>query len=202
MSIHPDRSTTRLNKRRATIPNFIFALVVMVMAVLGGLLVSVPVMAETVLVDPNLPKCEISQTSSDDQPCVCPEGRAISTGCLAPINVSKIPVCGDGQKSTIQTPCTCQTGATDTSACISCNKVDCSGLIVAYVNPAIKLLSGLVGIVVTISIVAAGIQYSTSKDETSKVTAARERIEKAVAALLAYLLLLALLNWIVPGGIA
>ena len=70
-----------------------------------------------------------------------------------------------------------------------------------YVNPAIALMSGIAGVAVVISIVLGGIQYSAAGGDPGKVAAARNRISKAIIALLAFLFLFAFLNWLLPGGI-
>jgi|GEM_PF-2098634 len=70
-----------------------------------------------------------------------------------------------------------------------------------YINPFIDFLTGAVGIVVTISLVSAGIQYASSADDPQKVAAARRRIVNTVIALLAFIFLWAFLQWIVPGGV-
>lgn len=85
------------------------------------------------------------------------------------------------------------------SAPDQCPKGDC--IITGYVNPAIKALSALVGVLVTISIVVGGIQYASSGDDSGKVAAAKDKITKALLALACYIFLYAFLNWIVPGGI-
>jgi hypothetical protein len=90
---------------------------------------------------------------------------------------------------------------TPDGAAKTCSGGDCSGLIKNYVNPFIKLLSGLVGVIVTISIIAGGIQYSSAGGDPGKVAAAKKRIYNAILALLAYLFLFAFLNWLLPGGI-
>jgi hypothetical protein len=70
-----------------------------------------------------------------------------------------------------------------------------------YINPFVKLLSALVGVVVAISLVVAGIQYSASGGDPSKVAAAKKRIGNAVLALIMYLFMFAFLQWLIPGGI-
>ena len=74
------------------------------------------------------------------------------------------------------------------------------GLIHNYVNPFINFLAIAVGIIVTISIVVGGIQYSASADDPQKVAKAKDRIINAIIALLAFLFLYAFLQWLVPGG--
>ncbi len=116
-----------------------------------------------------------------------------------------VALCAKDQASTAEKPCYCtptQDGTKD-KPCITCDskKVDCSGLITKYVNPLVRLLSALVGIIVVISGIVAGIQYASSRDESAKVTAAKKRIYNTVLSLLAYLFLLAFLQWLLPGGL-
>lgn len=80
-------------------------------------------------------------------------------------------------------------------------KNNCVNLVDKYVNPLIKLFSVLVGLVVTASIIVGAIQYSSATGDPSKVATARKRIFNAVYALIAYILLLAFLQWLIPGGI-
>ncbi|HSW74856.1 MAG TPA: hypothetical protein VLG16_03210 [Candidatus Saccharimonadales bacterium] len=70
------------------------------------------------------------------------------------------------------------------------------------VAPIVAALVALTGVLVVISIIIAGIQYSSSNGDPSKVTAARKRILNAVIALLSFMFLYAFVNWIIPGGIA
>jgi hypothetical protein len=78
---------------------------------------------------------------------------------------------------------------------------DGSKLITEYLSPFINFLAGIVGLVVTISIVVGGIQYASSADDPSKVNKAKQRIYNAIIALLAFLFLYLFLQWIIPGGI-
>jgi cobalamin synthase len=72
---------------------------------------------------------------------------------------------------------------------------------IIYLQPAIAFLSAIAGVAVVISIVLGGIQYSSAGGDPGKVAAARQRISKAIIALLAFLFLYAFLNWLLPGGI-
>lgn len=58
-----------------------------------------------------------------------------------------------------------------------------------------------VGIIITLSIVISGIQYTSAQGDTNTVTKARMRIFNAVIALLLYVFAFALLNYLVPGGL-
>jgi len=74
-------------------------------------------------------------------------------------------------------------------------------LVTKYINPAVKFMAAAAGVAVVLSIVIGGIQYSSAGGDPSKVGAARKRIQQAVIALLAFLFLMAFLNFIIPGGI-
>jgi hypothetical protein len=74
-------------------------------------------------------------------------------------------------------------------------------LINRYINPLIIFLAGVVGLVVVISVVIGGIQYSSAGDDPQKIAKAKSRIVSSLLALLAFFFLFAFLEWIVPGGI-
>lgn len=69
------------------------------------------------------------------------------------------------------------------------------------IDPAVKALTALVGVAITISIIWGGIQYSSSGGDPSAVSAAKKRIVTAVLTLIGYFLFLAFLNWVIPGGL-
>lgn len=89
----------------------------------------------------------------------------------------------------------------DPAVTSGCKSISCNKLITDYVNPTIKLLSALVGIIVAISIVVAGVLYSSASGDPSKVSAAKDRLTNAVIALLAYLFMMGFLQWLLPGGV-
>ncbi len=91
------------------------------------------------------------------------------------------------------------TTAPDPNGCKSNNGSNC--LVTAYINPLIKFLNVAVSLVVVISVVVGGVQYSTSRDNPEAVKAARKRILNALLGFAAYFLLYAFLNFIIPGGI-
>ena len=78
---------------------------------------------------------------------------------------------------------------------------NCNKFINDFVNPAILVLTALVGIAAIISIIYAGIQYASSADDPSAVSKAKQRIFNTVIGLVAYIFLFAFLNYLVPGGI-
>lgn len=73
-------------------------------------------------------------------------------------------------------------------------------IIGGYVNPVIGVLSALVGVVVVISIIAGGIQYSTSAGDPQKAAKAKSRITNALIALVAFGFLFSFLEFLLPGG--
>lgn len=78
-----------------------------------------------------------------------------------------------------------------------CPKGQC--IIDQYVNPGIKALAAVVGVVVVLSIIIGGIQYAASADDPQKVAAAKQRIFKSLIALLAFFLLFRFLTYLIPG---
>ncbi|MFI5271281.1 MAG: hypothetical protein ACHQT9_04525, partial [Candidatus Saccharimonadales bacterium] len=69
-----------------------------------------------------------------------------------------------------------------------------------YLQPTLDLLSGMVGIIVVISLILGGIQYSASEGDPQKSAKAKDRIAKTIFALLAYIFLYAFLQFIIPNG--
>lgn len=90
------------------------------------------------------------------------------------------------------------TAGSDTVKCTDVNDCD---VIKKYINPAVNFLAALFGLIVMISIVIGGIQYSTSAGDPQKASAARARIRNAIIALIAFILLYAGLNFLLPGGL-
>lgn len=80
----------------------------------------------------------------------------------------------------------------------SCAK---GGIIFAYLRMIIQYLSGAVGLVVVLLIVIGGIQYITSAGNPAGVKAAKTRITNAITGLILFLLMFAILNFLIPGGI-
>ncbi len=74
-------------------------------------------------------------------------------------------------------------------------------LVKLYVNPFIKVLTLLVGLVVAASLIMGAVQYTASNGDAQKVAAAKSRISNTLLAFFAYAFLYAFLNFLVPGGI-
>ena len=78
---------------------------------------------------------------------------------------------------------------------------DCSTIIQNYVDPLILFLGAGVGLVIVIMTVIGGIQYITSGGDPNHVAEAKKRIANALLALIAWIIIWAFLEWIVPGGL-
>jgi hypothetical protein len=81
------------------------------------------------------------------------------------------------------------------------NNAEECGIVKRYINPLIKLLSILVGIVAVIAIIFGAIQVSTSAGDPQKSASGKNHIRNALIGLVAYVLLFVFLQWIIPGGI-
>jgi hypothetical protein len=73
-------------------------------------------------------------------------------------------------------------------------------LFTKYINPLITLLSAVVGVVVVIGVIYGAIQVSSSAGDPQKSAQGKEHIRNALFGLLAYILLYAFLQCIIPGG--
>ena len=101
------------------------------------------------------------------------------------------------------------TGCQGSNACkdpandpnLDCSSKNGCDLIAKYVNPGINLLSVMFGLIAVISLIAAGIQYSSSAGDSQKVTQAKNRIANTLFAIVAYFFLYAFLQFLIPGGI-
>lgn len=109
----------------------------------------------------------------------------------------KAPDCTNGIFQQAAQP---QVTAPQDPALTPCTKSSCD-LVQKYVDKFINVLAGAVGVVVTISIVVGGIQYSSSAGDPGKMQAAKKRIINALIALVGFFLFYAVLQWLVPGGL-
>lgn len=74
-------------------------------------------------------------------------------------------------------------------------------IIAKVIIPITQGLGALVGVVVVLSIVIAGVQYSAARDNPQMVASAKNRIVMALIALMIFMFSAALLNWLTPGGL-
>jgi len=73
--------------------------------------------------------------------------------------------------------------------------------IVSYLVRGINILSAIAGIAIIGSIMIAGYQYMLAGGDPGKVQAARKRIVMAGIALLLFIFMYGLLNFLIPGGV-
>jgi hypothetical protein len=73
--------------------------------------------------------------------------------------------------------------------------------IIVYLRYLIQFLTAGVGLVITIMIVVGGVQYITAGENSQKVQAAKQKIFNAVLALILFILMYALLSYLVPVDI-
>lgn len=65
----------------------------------------------------------------------------------------------------------------------------------------LNVLTAAVGVAAVIGIVIAGIQYMSSSGDPATMTKAKNRIVQVVIGLVAWGLMWAFLNWLIPGGL-
>jgi len=73
--------------------------------------------------------------------------------------------------------------------------------IIVYLKGIIRFLAVGVGLVVTTAIVVAGIQYSSSRDNPQLIQAAMQRLTNAIIALITFIFMATILNFLIPGGL-
>jgi hypothetical protein len=105
---------------------------------------------------------------------------------------------GGGGKGPDCTGSSCD--ATPTGQGQNCTDNHCD-LVALYVNPTIRILSIIVGLVVAASLVMGGVQYASSSGDPQKTSAAKSRITNTLLAFLASAFMYAFLNFLIPGGL-
>lgn len=71
-----------------------------------------------------------------------------------------------------------------------------------YLNPAVALMSIIVGTLVVIGMIMGGIQYSASAGDPQKAAAGKDKITKSILGLAAFLFLFSILQFFSPGGLS
>jgi hypothetical protein len=89
--------------------------------------------------------------------------------------------------------------ATGSTKCVP-NR-DPGGAIIAYLKVVLYVLGGGIGVVILLVLVVAGVQYVTSLGDPGRVKSAKGRIGNAALALALYLMMFAILNFLIPGGL-
>jgi hypothetical protein len=128
-------------------------------------------------------------------------------------------VCNDGSKVTAKRTGAIFTTADYAKACgtkgytdkTAATKIDteCDNIndpskpcqMLVYLKNGINFLSAVAGIAITFSLIWAGYQYMTARANAGIVTAAKNKIIMTLVALLLYIFMYAILNWLIPGGL-
>jgi hypothetical protein len=75
------------------------------------------------------------------------------------------------------------------------------GAIVAYLKLILQLMSLLIGGIIMLAIVISGISYITSAGDPARIKSAKKWLFNAITALVLYMLMFAILNFLIPGGV-
>lgn len=73
-------------------------------------------------------------------------------------------------------------------------------MIYAYIIVIIRLLTSGVGIVIALMIAVSGVQYAMAGGNSQKIEAAKTKLVHAVEALVLFIFLVAIINFLIPGG--
>lgn len=92
------------------------------------------------------------------------------------------------------------TSKVDTKLDLGCNGANANPII-DLTFALIRLLSAGVGIFAIISVIYAGIRYTTAGGNPEQVSEAKNRIQNTIIGLILYIFIFALVQYLVPGGI-
>lgn len=128
--------------------------------------------------------------------CSCPSGRQLSSSTGRCGGSS-----GDAPDPNTSTPGyvsnDCNNDSNDNGSSI--DQEDCG--ITRYIVVITNVLSALVAVVVTISLIIAGIQYTMAGSDPQKVSTAKSRIRNSLIALFFFIFGYSFLNFLIPGGL-
>lgn len=165
----------------------------------GNLALEVAMLAIVIIVGVGSMSGRAFAANAAANPCkINPDGTVTNQDPANPCVLPDGTICNNaGVQSTDKA--NCKTG--DCAADPACSGPADNNLVTSYINPLVKLLTALIGVIVVISIVAGGIMYASAGGDANKVAAAKKRITNSLLALIMYLFLGAFLQYIVPGGI-
>lgn len=89
----------------------------------------------------------------------------------------------------------CNNHKSNASGCLKTNPI------VHDIQLLVNALAGIIGVVCVAMIVFGGIRYSLARNNPNEVGAARKHIINAVVALIFFMLIWALLQYLIPGGV-
>jgi hypothetical protein len=117
--------------------------------------------------------------------------------------VSSLPVSADGHCTTVAIDVGApdeDPGAPGTQVCSTGDSAE-QNIIYIYLKAIINFLAIGVGLAVAVSIAIGGFGYITSEGNPQKLSAAKNRLFHAVVALFLFILMYALLAYLIPGGL-
>lgn len=91
-------------------------------------------------------------------------------------------------------------GGTETQL-INCDEGSGTPAINALIRIAVMAMTIVIGVVATGGIAYASVLYASARDSESQVDQAKTIIRNIVVGLLLYVLMIAIVNWLIPGGI-
>lgn len=97
-------------------------------------------------------------------------------------------------------PVAADCGGTKTQL-VSCDGAGGLAAINSLITIAVSVLSVLIGIVAVGGIAYAAILYASASDDQKKVSEARTIIRNIIIGLLLYGFTIAIINWLIPGGV-
>lgn len=94
----------------------------------------------------------------------------------------------------------CQSDDDPAEPGVQCSGAECN-VIFVYLRAIINFLAVGVGLAVAVSIAVAGFQYITSEGNPQKLSAAKNRLFHAITALVLFITMYAILQFLIPGGL-
>ncbi len=125
-------------------------------------------------------------TSSTSGTCICPGGGVFSLNDGCPVNEN-----GSTNIESAKVPTDCNDQELTRENC----------KIINILANGINFLSAVAGMSIVASIMIAGYQYMTARDNSGLVEAAKKRIMWSVVALVLFIFMYSILNFVVPGGV-
>ncbi len=139
---------------------------------------------------------------SSDYKVVCPA----RTGRVECTYTQKDGLCRDANGKTVfdakkETLSTISGGKGLETECNDVTNKNDKCTLLEYLKNGINFLSAVAVLAITFSLIWAGYQYMTARANAGIVTAAKNRIIMTLVALLLYIFMYAILNWLIPGGL-
>lgn len=80
-------------------------------------------------------------------------------------------------------------------------RVMADNLMFAYLVVVVRLLTSGVGIVIALMIAVSGVQYAAAGGNSQKIEAAKTKLVHTIEALVLFIFLVAIINFLIPGGL-